>query len=321
MPLTDLPLDELERFRPAVAEPEDFDAFWQHTISQARSLQTAPELTAAVTPIDQLIVEDLVFSGFAGDPIRAWVTRPRTDAPRPAVVEYIGYGGGRGIPGERLQWAAAGYVHVLMDTRGQGANWGSGGDTPDPHGAGSASTGFMTKGIESPDDYYYRRLFTDAVRAVDIVCDLPFVRGDRVTVTGASQGGGTALAAAGLHPGVFAVMPDVPFLCHFRRSVELTPEHPYGEIERYLAVHRDRVERVFHTLSYFDGVNFARRIRQPALFSAALMDGIVLPSSVFAAFNHLAAADARIETYPFNGHEGGQLAQWVLQANWLAERI
>ena len=116
-------------------------------------------------------------------------------------------------------------------------------------------------------------------------------------------------------------MPDVPFLCFFRRSVERTPDHPYAEIERYLAVHRDRVAQVFETLSYFDGVNFARRIRQPALFSAALMDGIVLPSSVYAAYNHLASTDAEIEPYLFNGHEGGQIAQWVRQARWLAERV
>ena len=63
------------------------------------------------------------------------------------------------------------------------------------------------------------------------------------------------------------------------------------------------------------------RIRQPALFSAAMMDGIVLPSSVYAAYNHLASSDASIETYAFNGHEGGQLAQWVLQTEWLAARL
>lgn len=321
VPLTDLTLDELETYRPVVAEPDGFDAFWERTLAEARSAATPPTLTPAETPVTQLIVEDLTFGGFGGDPIRAWVTRPRSEEALPTIVEYIGYGGGRGIPGERLQWASAGYVHVLMDTRGQGANWGSGGDTPDPHGSGSAATGFMTRGIEAPETYYYRRLFTDAVRAVDTARELPFVRADRVSVTGGSQGGGISIAAAALHPDVFAAMPDVPFLCHFRRSVERTPDHPYAEIERYLAVHRDRVDQVFETLSYFDGVNFARRIRQPALFSAALMDGIVLPSSVYAAYNHLASSDAEIEAYPFNGHEGGQLAQWVRQARWLAERV
>ncbi|MGM7697764.1 acetylxylan esterase [Microbacterium sp. A84] len=321
MPLTDMPLDDLRSFRPDVAEPNDFDDFWNATLAASRAAATEPRLVAAETPISQLIVEDLTFSGFGGEPIRAWVTRPRSGKALPAVVEYIGYGGGRGIAGERLQWASAGYVHVLMDTRGQGANWGSGGDTPDPHGSDGASTGFMTRGILNRDEYYYRRLFTDAVLAVDAVRALSFVDAARVSVAGASQGGGIALAAAGLHEDVFTAMPDVPFLCHFRRSVEQTPEHPYREIERYLAVHRERIDQVFQTLSYFDGVNFARRIEKPALFSVGLMDAVVLPSSVFAAYNHLASADATIEVYSFNGHEGGQHAHWLRQTQWLAERL
>ena len=321
VPLTDLPLDDLRTFRPDVAEPADFDDFWSRTLAESRALAVAPELAPAVTPITEVVVEDLTFSGFGGDRIRGWVTRPRREGPLPTVVEFIGYGGGRGIPGEHLLWAAAGYAHVLMDTRGQGANWGSGGATPDPHGSDSATPGYMTRGISSREDYYYRRVFTDAALLVDAVQTFGFVDPARIAVTGASQGGGISLAAAGLNPAVRAVMPDVPFLCHFRRSVELTPEHPFREIERYLAVHRDRVDAVFETLSYFDGVNFARRITAPSLFSVGLMDDVVLPSSIFAAYNHLAAADAEIEVYAFNGHEGGQIAQWVRQTEWLAARI
>ena len=319
--LTDLPLDLLRTFRPDVAEPAGFDDFWARTLAESRALAIAPDVRPASTPITQLIVEDLTFSGFGGDPVRAWITRPRTDEPLPAVVECIGYGGGRGIAGERLQWASAGYVHVLMDTRGQGSGWGSGGDTADPHGSEGATAGFMTRGISSPDTYYYRRVFTDAALLVDVVAGLPAVDAARVSVTGVSQGGGISLAAAALHPGIRAVMPDVPYLCHFRRSVGMTPKAPFTEIERYLAVHRGSVDEVFETLSFFDGVNFARRITAPALFSVALMDDIVLPSSVFAAFNHLGSADAEIEVYEFNGHEGGQIHQWIRQTDWLAERI
>jgi cephalosporin-C deacetylase len=321
VPFTDLPLSELRDYRPEIAEPADFDAFWRRTLDESRAAGGEHVLVPAQTPIDQLIVEDLTFPGFAGEPIRGWVTRPRTDEPLPTVVEYIGYNGGRGIPGERLQWAAAGYVHVLMDTRGQGSGWGSGGDTPDPHGSGPATAGFMTKGIESPDSYYYRRVFTDAVRLLDLVATLPFVDPTRIAVTGASQGGGIALAAAALHEGVTAVLPDVPFLCHFRRSAELTPELPFSELRRYLAVHRDAEQAVFETLSYFDGANLAKRITAPAYFSVALMDDIVLPSSVFAAYNRLASTDREIAVYSFNGHEGGQIRQWIAQVAWLAERF
>ncbi|MGW8481786.1 acetylxylan esterase [Microbacterium sp. NPDC055903] len=321
MPLTDMPIELLREYRPEIAQPADFDAFWRDTIAEARRFDTPSIIEAARTPVRELIVEDLTFPGFGGEPIKAWITRPRTEEPRPAVIEYIGYNGGRGVAGERLQWAAAGYVHILMDTRGQGSGWGTGGDTPDPHGSDGSVPGFMTRGISDPQTYYYRRLFTDGVRLVDAVRTLPFVDAGRVSVTGASQGGGIALAVAGLVPGLTAVMPDVPFLCHFTRSVQVTPDQPFMEITRYLAVHRDQDERVFETLSYFDGVNFARRVTAPALFSVALMDGIVLPSSVFAAYNHLEVEDREIVVYAYNGHEGGQTHQWVAQAEWLAPRL
>ncbi|WP_374100720.1 acetylxylan esterase [Naasia sp. SYSU D00057] len=43
--------------------------------------------------------------------------RAQRRAPLPAVVEFIGYTGGRGYPHERLAWPAAGFAHVVMDTR------------------------------------------------------------------------------------------------------------------------------------------------------------------------------------------------------------
>lgn len=321
MPLTDLPLSELREYRPDVAEPADFDAFWRRTLDEARGAGGDVTLVPAETPITQVIIEDLTFPGFGGDPVRAWVTRPWTDERLPVVIEYVGYGGGRGLAGERLFWANAGYVHVLMDTRGQGSVWGSGGDTPDPHGSGPATSGYMTRGIDHPDTHYYRRVFTDAVRLVDAVSAFDFVDPARIAVTGGSQGGAITLAAAALHPAVRAAMPDVPFLCQFRRSVELTPQAPFTEVATYLSVHRDRVEQVFETLSYLDGVNFARRISAPALFSVGMMDPVVLPSTVFAAYNHLGTDDAEIAVYEFNAHEGGGTYQQLRQAAWLSTRI
>ncbi|GAA4368766.1 acetylxylan esterase [Agromyces bauzanensis] len=43
---------------------------------------------------------------------------------------------------------------------------------------------------------------------------------------GGSQGGGIAIAAAGLSEGLLAAMPEVPFLCHVERSVGLTDRLP-----------------------------------------------------------------------------------------------
>lgn len=321
MPRFDLSPAELRTYRPVVAEPADFDAFWQRTLASSRRLAAPAERTRVESPLKLVDVYDLTFSGYGGDRVRGWFVVPAgASGPLPTVVEYNGYGGGRGLPHERLGWAASGYAWVFMDTRGQGSGWGTGGSTPDPHGTGASAPGFMTRGIDDPEQYYYRRVFTDAALLLDAVRALPEVDADRIAVTGGSQGGGIAIAAAGLSDGLVGVMPDVPFLCHFERAVGLTDSDPYQEIVRYLSVHREAVAQTFETLSYFDGVNFAARAEAPALYSVALMDPVCPPSTVYAAANRHRGG-AEVVEYAFNQHEGGLGVQWQRQAAWLAERL
>jgi cephalosporin-C deacetylase len=317
MPRFDLSLAELRDYLPTVAEPHDFDEFWARTLAEARALDRAPVVRREPSPMTLVESYSVEFAGFGGDPVLGWLLLPAGGTGAlPTIVEFNGYGGGRGLPHERLQWVNAGYAYFFMDTRGQGSNWGTGGHTPDPHGSGPSAVGFMTRGIDDPDDYYFRRVFTDAVRAIDAVRTLDRVDASRVAICGGSQGGGITLAAAGLSSDLVAVMPDVPFLCHFERAVGMTSSDPYSEIVRYLSVHRDLVEQTFTTLSYMDGVNFARRAAAPALFSVGLLDTVCPPSTVFAAHNHY-AGEAHIEVYPFNEHEGGAAHHWLRQAEWL----
>jgi cephalosporin-C deacetylase len=315
---TDLPLEQLRTYRPQVPEPEDFDEFWESTLARARVGGDDATSVPADTPVRALRVEDVTFPGFDGEPVRAWFVAPRSEQPLPCVVEFVGYGGGRGLAHEWLAWAAAGYAHLVMDTRGQASTWGSGGGTVDPHGSGPAHPGVMTRGIESPQDYYYRRLITDAVRAVDHALTRADVDPGRVAVVGTSQGGGLALAVGALHQRVAAVVADVPFLCHVDRAVRITDAPPYAEITAYLSVHRGMQDQVFRTLSYVDGVVMARRITAPTMVSVALMDQTCPPSTVFAAANAIPVPPA-IEVYPFNDHEGGAQEQWVRSARWLSD--
>jgi cephalosporin-C deacetylase len=237
------------------------------------------------------------------------------------VVEYIGYSGGRGFPTDWLLWASVGYAHLVMDTRGQGSGV-IHGDTPDleADGGNPQSSGFMTRGIARKETYFYRRVFTDAVLAVDAAQAIPEIDPARIAVGGGSQGGGITLAVAGLRSDLTAAFPDVPFLCHFRRSTEISSTGPYAEITTYLASHRDHLEGVFETLSYFDGVNFAARAQAPALFSTALMDTTCPPSTVFAAYNHY-SAEKDIRVWHYNGHEGGGGFQVQEKVAFVRERL
>jgi len=299
----DLPLEELRTYRPQVAEPADFDDFWAETLALGAGVGET-----TLTPAERLPgveIFDMTFAGFDGQPVKAWYSRPAgVDSELPLVVQFHGYGGGRGLPFEHTFWPSAGYAHVMMDNRGQGSSWGNGGDTPDLGASGPSLPGFMTRGIEDPHDYYYRRLYTDSVRCVEAARALPGVDAASTLVCGRSQGGGMALAAAGLVPDLTGVMPDVAFLCHFARAVAITDEDPYGEIRRYLSIHRDNAHQVFDTLSYFDGVNFAKRATAPALWSVGLFDDVCPPSTTFAAYNWY-AGEKDMVVYPFNAHEGG----------------
>ncbi|MFE0374487.1 acetylxylan esterase [Streptomyces inhibens] len=318
---TDLSLDELRTYRPPLPEPAGFDAFWQRTLDEAR----AHDLDARFTEVDAGLAlvrcDDVTFSGFGGHRIRGWFLIPRTAAgPLPCVVQYLGYGGGRLLPHDWLLWPSAGYATLVMDTRGQsGPN--RPGDTPDPAGYGNPGVpGKMTQGLLDPDDYYYRRLFTDAVRAVETARAHDAVDAGRIVVAGGSQGGALALAMTGLVPGLAGALIDVPFLTHVRRAVEITDMGPYGELARYFAGARGHIDTALHTLDHFDGLNFAVRATAPALFGTALRDEVVPPSTGFAAYHHY-AGEKELKVWRFNAHEGGGGEQRAAELQFLRKLL
>ena len=264
---------------------------------------------------------DVTFAGFGGTPIRGWLQLPAgATGPLPAVVEYLGYGGGRGLPHERTLFAQAGYAQLTMDTRGQGSGW-SVGDTPDPVGSGApAQPGFLTRGVLDPRDHYYRRLFADGVRAVEAARAHPAIDPTRVAVTGGSQGGAISLAVAALVPDLVGTAPDVPFLADIERAITLVDTDPYAELVRYLAAHRDHRSAVLRTLAYVDVARLARLATAPALFSVGWMDDVCPPSTVYAAY-HAYGGPKEISEYPENGHEHGEGFHEHVKLAWLADRF
>ncbi|MDX2198834.1 MAG: acetylxylan esterase [Phycisphaerae bacterium] len=324
MPHFDLSLDALRTYRPEIERPADFETFWKQSAAEAQAHPIAATFALVAEPAFQNVrVFDVRFAGFAGQPICGWLLLPGVaDATRhPCIVSFVGYGGGRGFPIAHLAPSAAGFAHFVMDTRGQGSGW-SIGETPDEAGpADPQFPGFMTRGVASPQSYYYRRVFIDALRAVEAAASHAEIDASRIILSGASQGGGIAIAAAALSAiappttasrsgaskvEVRGVCADVPFLCHFRRATTIIDTAPYNEIAKYLACHRANASEVYRTLSYFDGANFAPYVRCPALFSVGLMDQICPPSTVFAAYNRLPESIRReIRIYEFNSHEGG----------------
>lgn len=313
----DLPLEQLEAYLPEREEPADFDSFWSATLDEARRQGFPARFQPIDSGLTEIAVEDVTFAGFAGHPIRGWMLRPRhSTGPLPCVVRYLGYSAGRGLALQSTLLPSAGFALLVMDSRGQG-NSSDVGSTADPIGATPRVAGVVTSGLESNETYYYRRLYIDAVRAVDAARSHPEVDPERVMVAGVSQGGGIALAAAALSDGLVGAAIDVPFLSHFRRALRITDANPYHELRRYMQCVPGREEDTLRVLSYFDGVNFAARATAPSHFSVGLMDAVCPPSTVYAAYNHY-AGPKRMSVYPFSGHEGGQAQQSLEQIRFLS---
>ena len=304
MPWYDLPLERLREYRTSTQEPDGLDDWWASRAAQARALASpltrTPYRPGLYGPVD---VDDVEFSGGAGDRIRAWYLRPRDVPDAPVVVKFIGYGGGRGVPAEHVLLPALGYALLVMDTRGQGGRWTTGATPDGGTGTGPENSLVMTRGITNPEGYYYTRLFIDAVRAIDTAIELAGASASAgVAVTGGSQGGALALAAAALRPDAVRVChADVPFLCDIQRAITLAPHAPYTEIPEFLAENTELIEPALNTLRYVDCALLARRITATTLVSVGLMDDICPPSTVFAAYNEI-TADKDIIVYPYSGH-------------------
>lgn len=316
----DFSLDELKVYKPDRKEPEDFDQFWDSTLENAREKSFPPKFELVDYGLTLVDCYDVTFAGYDGQEIKAWFILPRIiKHPVPCVVQFQGYSTGRSFPFDWLLWSNAGYANLVVDTRGQGWN-NKHADTPDFENqpANVQVPGFMTRGILKPETYYFRRLITDAVMAVEMIKERPEVDNTRIAVTGRSQGGGISLAVAGLSSDVSLAMPDVPFLCHFERAMEITIEFPYQELVAFCRMHRDKVDQVLDTLRYFDGINFVTRANAKAYFSVSLMDEVCPPSTVFAAYNHY-WGEKQIEIYPYNEHEGGESFQVLNQLKFLKQ--
>jgi len=309
MPMFDKPLAELREYQPPLTAQPDFDAFWAETFAHAAHSALEPALKPVDYPVTGCKVYEAYYTGWAGARICGWYLVPDGAGPFPALIQYHGYSGSKMDIYRYLMWALQGYVVLAVDTRGQSGN----SDDPLPYPGGHIK-GWMTQGILDPRTYYYRGAYVDCVRAIDFLCARPEVVADKIGLMGMSQGGGLTLAVAALDARPALAMPEMPYLCHFKRAVDMAMRQPYLEISDYIRVYPERESQVWRTLSYFDNMNLAPRIQCPVLMDVGLLDDICPPSSVFAAYNRI-AAPKEMKVYPYHNHEVVE-ALWEEKLRW-----
>ena len=119
----------------------------------------------------------------------------------------------------------------------------------------------MTRGILDRRNYYYRRLYVDAVRGVETAAVHDRVDPDRIGVAGFSQGGAMSLAAAALSPeGIRLCQAHMPYMCDIPHAITIAAEPPYTELVDFLSLHQEHIPTVLDTLRYVDNAVLAPRI-------------------------------------------------------------
>ncbi|MBH5319993.1 acetylxylan esterase [Paenibacillus sp. GSMTC-2017] len=297
----DFPLDQLQTYKPVLTKQNDFDSFWETTLAKLAEVPLSYDRTEIQYPSKGIKVYRIVYKGFHHSNIEALLALPDSEVPLPGIVSYHGYNWCiDGDIHETVNLALKGYAVLKMYCRGQ---YGESADNI--VSSNGHVTGWMTKGIQDKDEYYYRAVYMDAVRAIDVLAAIPEVDVSRIAITGGSQGGALALAAAAFSSIPKLVVADHPFLSNFQRAIDISPSLPYNELNEYFRRYSGKPEietKAIETLSYFDMMNLASQISCYTWLTIGLIDTITPPSTVFAAFNHL-TCEKDIAVYRYYGHE------------------
>ncbi|MBS0662960.1 MAG: acetylxylan esterase [Verrucomicrobia bacterium] len=262
---------------PAVATPEALDHFW----TQTRERLTREPLDAEVVPLKEPLpyrTYQVTLRSLGGVHFRALLAVPvQGEAPPrrwPAIVTVPGYGGTQ--QGVMLSECLRGYVILQVYPRGQGesaALWKP--DGPDK----------LIWHVGQPEGAYYQGAYADVMRGIDYLATRADVDAQRIGLAGTSQGGGIALAVAGLDPRIKVVVAHVPFLCDMRQAACI----PRSLVNHLLTQPGVETESALQTLDYFDPLNLAHSIQAPALVSAGGKDETCPVVTIRAVFDHIPA--------------------------------
>jgi cephalosporin-C deacetylase-like acetyl esterase len=272
------------KIAPSVPVPDDFDAFWARKKGDLRAEQPQPALTPVTSPNAAVDCWDIQVNCLSWRPVSAYLAKPKGAAPKSLPIILSVHGAG--VRSSQLGAAAglaAGYQALAMDLNANGIANGK----PDAWYKEQADTvlrDYRYQGRDDRDKCYFLGMFLRLVRALDYLCAQPEWDGRRVVVTGGSQGGGQALAAAGLDERVTLLCAGVPAICdHSGKAIgrvngwpRLVPDVDGKPDPKILAVAR-----------YFDCQHLATRAKAGAVVSVGFIDGVCPPTSVYAAYNAL----------------------------------
>ncbi len=302
---------EPEKITPVGKEPADFDAFWTKAIADARKINLDPVMT--LVPERCTSEANVYHINFQNDKpgsrIYGMLAIPKKPGKYPALLKVPG--GGVYRYGGDTRIAASGIITLEIGIHGIPVNL-------DPQVYTDLSNGalsnYYTMRMNDRDGFYFKRVYLGCVKAVDFIYMLPEFDGKNIAVTGQSQGGMLSIVTAGLDKRIEYLAPIYPGGCdNARYLVKKTILSPSSY--RYMEAKPGEIE----TISYFDVVNFAKRITIPGFYSWGYNDVVCTPTSMYAAYNGITATK-ELHIYQETGHWTYPEEQEAVY-NWLIKQL
>lgn len=273
--------------------PDDFDKFWQKTLSKARKTNLNP----VITPLPKYSTEKVEVSlvkltvGPNGRNMYGYLTKPKDEGNYPVLFCPPGAGSKKISPS--TYYSEQGFIYLNINIH-SGCN-------PELNNeeykeAQKIADNYNRNGIGSKETFYYRDVYAGCSRCVDFLCSLPEWDGINVGVTGGSQGGALSIITAALNPKVTFCSPFYPALCDVLGF-------KYDRAGGWPKYFRNTTESAGteETLQYYDVVNFARCIKCPVFYSFGYNDETCSPTSTFSAYNEI-KSEKVLHITPTSGH-------------------
>ena len=292
---------EIKRSLPV---PDDFDTFWDGMKKKLVAVPVEPKLVAVKSPVKDVESSDvtapalgLQISGYLSKPVGA------KSKSLPIILTVHGAGVNDSSLGGSAGWASRGFL--AMDMNAHGLPNGK----PRQFYADLYSGPMKSYRYEQRDDRekaYFTGMMMRLIRALDVLTAQPEWDGQHVVVSGASQGGYQAIAAAGLDARVTFFAAGVPAGCdHSGMLVNRIAGWP-----KIVPMDDGKpATAVLEAYRYLDCMNFATRTKaKGAYFTVGFIDATCPPTSVYAAYNQL-SIPKEIYNDILSGHSHSQAAR------------
>lgn len=284
--------------QPGSQRPKDFDTFWKQRLKRAKSLPfEIKESAINLSDSDSgYVAFDLEINAPGPRPARGILAKPAdaADGSLPIIVT-LRAAGVKGI------WCRSDLKHCLAQ-----AKRGNGALSFDMNAHGMLNhqeeayyedlengllNGYYNQGVESRDDYYFGYMYLRMLRAIEYLSQRPEWDGKRILVVGESQGGGQALAAAGLDERVTAAVVTVPAMYDWGGPLAGRK----GGWPMPLETHGKNNQKVLETTPYFDAAHILKGSTATIVCEIGLTDQVCSATSIYAALNQ---AQGKVVAYP-----------------------